>query len=97
VLKVLIHPAAAAEYAAAFVWYCSRSRRAAVGFEQAVEQAVRLICMHPEAPPLRDARHRYCKVRKYPYGIVYRLTGDNLRVVAIAHDRQLPEFWLQRD
>ena len=94
---VSFHPLAAAEYAHAYLWYQARSRLAAERFEQAVATAVRYVAMHPEAPPLCDERHRFCKTRRYPYGLVYRVTVAGIRVVAVAHHRQLPGFWLTRN
>lgn len=95
-VEVSIHPLAAAEYENALLWYAARSVQVALGFEKAIEQSIRYISLHPEAPPLCDQRHRYCKIRKYPYGIIYKLTDRGTRIVAVAHHRQLPGFWLER-
>ena len=94
---VSIHPAAEAEYEAALSWYLERSARAASGFDAALDRAIEFIASLPEASPLCDDRHRYHSLRRYPYGLVYRVDGDQVRVVAITHDRQLPGFWIGRD
>jgi len=94
---IAFHPLAAAEYARAYSWYSARSTLAAERFEQAIEQAVRYVAMHPQAPPQCDERHRFCSTRRYPYGLVYRITPKGIRVIAVAHHRQLPGFWLNRD
>ncbi len=95
--EVTLHPAAEAEYEVALGWYLERSARAAAGFEDAVDRVIEFIETFPEASPLCDDRHRYHSLRRYPYGIVYRIDGDKVRVVAITHDRQLPGFWIERD
>jgi plasmid stabilization system protein ParE len=77
-------------------WYLARSPRAAARFEAAAERAVSFIESFPEACPLCDNRHRRCALRRYPYGLIYRLDGDRVRVVAVAHDRQLPGYWSDR-
>jgi plasmid stabilization system protein ParE len=74
----------------------ARSARAAAGFEAAVERALAFLATFPEACPLCDDRHRYCALRRYPYGLVYRVDGDEVRVVAVPHDRQLPGPWAGR-
>jgi len=79
VAKVSVHSAAEAEYEAALEWYLARSAQAAVGFEAAVERALRYIAAFPEASPLCDDRHRYCRLRRYPYGLVYRFEGDQVQ------------------
>ncbi len=93
---VSLHAAAEAEYEAALAWYLTRSARAAARFEAAVERALAFLAAFPEACPLCDDRHRYFAVRRYPYGLVFRVDGDQVRVVAVPHDRQLPGYWVNR-
>jgi plasmid stabilization system protein ParE len=97
VAEVVLHSAAEAEYEAALGWYLERSPRAAAGFEAAVDRAIGSIARFPEAWPRCDDRHRYCALRRYPYGLVYRLDGDRATVVAVPHDRQLPGYWIGRE
>jgi plasmid stabilization system protein ParE len=94
--SVSIHPDAVQEYVAAFRWYHERSPGVALRFEANAEQALMFVASHPEASPLCDDVHRYRKIRRYPYGFVYRIVGQTVFVVALAHDRQLPGFWLDR-
>jgi len=96
VAEVTFHAAAEAEYEAALAWYLARSPRAAARFEAAVERAVGFIAVFPEACPLCDDRHRWCALRRYPYGLVYRVDGDHARILAVAHNRQLPGYWVVR-
>jgi len=93
---VSLHGGAEADYEAALAWYMARSVRAAAGFEAAVERAMDFLAAFPEACPLCDDRHRYCALRRYPYGLVYRVEGDQVRVVAVPHGRQLPGYWAGR-
>ena len=39
---------------------------------------------------------RQIRLRRFPYVIVYVVAGDVVRVVAIAHERQLPGYWASR-
>ena len=95
-LVISLHPDAVDEYAAAFRWYQERSPAAALRFELHAEQALMFSAMHPEASPLCDDLHRYRKIRRFPYGIIYRCIGQSVVVVSFAHDRQLPGFWRDR-
>jgi toxin ParE1/3/4 len=94
--EVSFHAAAEAEYEAALGWYLARSPRAASRFEAEVDRALDFIATFPEACPLCDDRHRYCALRRFSYGLVYRVDGTQVRVVAVPHDRQLPGFWVGR-
>jgi len=44
----------------------------ATRFRKAVKTGFRWICEFPEASPLCDDRHRYCILKGFPYGLVYR-------------------------
>lgn len=94
--EVSIHADAEGEYEAALSWYLDRSERAATGFETEFERAVESIAANPELHPLCDDRHRFCLLRRYPYSIIFRVDGDRVRVVAVAHSRRLPGYWSER-
>lgn len=93
---VSIHPAAEADYQAALAWFQARSPGTARRFEDAFEKAIEYIGAFPEAAPLCDDTHRYHRLRAFPYGIVYRVEGDQARIVAVAHTSQAPGSWVER-
>jgi hypothetical protein len=35
-------------------------------------------------------------VMRFPYHVVYLETSGNLRILAIAHDRRKPGYWMKR-
>jgi plasmid stabilization system protein ParE len=45
--------------------------------------------------PWRNNRRRF-PLRRFPYSIIYYIRDDDLRVVAIAHHRQRPDYWANR-
>jgi plasmid stabilization system protein ParE len=96
VADVTLHSEAEAEYEAALGWYLARSAQAAAGFETAFEQALAAIAANPESHAPYDDRQRYRSLRRYPYSVIYRVDGDQVRVVAVAHSRRLPGYWLHR-
>lgn len=49
---------------------------------------------HSGAPNRHGTRRRHFS--DYPYSVIYLLEGDDLRVVAIVHDRRDPEHWRAR-
>jgi plasmid stabilization system protein ParE len=65
-------------------------------FLSAVEFALAEILDHPLAgAPLRgDVR---CKrVGQFPYQLLYRVAGDEVRVLAVMHKRRRPSYWAER-
>jgi plasmid stabilization system protein ParE len=90
-------PAADQDYQEAFHWYLKRSPRAALDFEEAVEQGLREISETPDRWPLLDERHRFHLLKRYPYYLVYRIDGEQVLIVAVAHGRRRLGYWKGRD
>lgn len=34
-------------------------------------------------------------VRRFPFNVIYRLRGDELQIVAFAHTRRKPGYWMK--
>lgn len=90
-------PGASSDYDEAFNWYFSRSESAAEGFEEAVELAITEIVKAPDRWPLCDNRHRQHLLKRYPYSLAYRLAGDTVLIVAVAHARRQFGYWRQQE
>ena len=61
----------------------------------------RVLARVAEAPaagsPMRAGRRRMF-LRRFPYAVVYReLAPGRVRVIAVQHHRQRPEYWAARD
>jgi plasmid stabilization system protein ParE len=52
----------------------------------------------PEAFPRwrADHPHRRCSVASFPYVCFYRVDGDTIVVVAVAHAKRKPGYWARR-
>jgi plasmid stabilization system protein ParE len=96
VAEVRLTPDAEAEYEEALAWYLARSVRAAARFETAFEAAVASIESNPNLYALIDDEHRACLLRRYPYSLVYRVQGDQVQVIAVAHASRDPGYWSGR-
>lgn len=97
-ITLVILPEAEAEARVAFEWYLERNPVAAQRFEDAMDQAVELIVERPFAWPLEDADvdARRFLLRRFPYSVVYRVVGETVTVVAIAHQSRRPGYWRGR-
>lgn len=60
------------------------------------ERGIALLRLHPRLGATWRGRFRRLPIRRFPYSIVYYLSGDNLRVIALAHQRQKPGYWQGR-
>jgi plasmid stabilization system protein ParE len=93
---VEVHPLAADEAEAAERWYRERNETAATRFRRELDRAVGLIAERPEAAPPYVANTRRFLLRRFPFVVVYRVFSERVQVVAVAHARRRPHYWLQR-
>ena len=77
-------------------YYSATRPELGLRFEQAVADAVRSAVVHPERGAPRSKNTRRWLVKGFPYGVIYRANEAEVLVVAVAHQRKQPEYWLQR-
>ena len=90
------HRAAEHELAAAMEVGEERGRGLGRDLLDEVERVVALLCEFPEIGERLDESRRRFPLRRFPFGIIYRVEGDTLRILAVAHRRQRPGYWRQR-
>ena len=90
------HPGADDDYSEAFAWYFARSPAVAFDFEREVERGVRLIVQSPLRWPKFDAKRRRVILRKFPYSLIYEIIAEETVILAVAHGRRRPYYWLER-
>lgn len=93
---VRFHPEVLTEYTAALAWYRAQSGLAADRFESEVERLVGSIAANPSLFPPYDDEHRFARLRRFPYCLVYQAVPDGVQVVALAHVRRRPGYWRGR-
>jgi plasmid stabilization system protein ParE len=93
----VFHPEAEREVAAALK--VGEERGFGLGRElvQEIRRVSALLCDVPHIGEPLDPRHRRFPLRKFPFGLIYRVDGDLLRIIAIAHRRQRPGYWRGRE
>jgi plasmid stabilization system protein ParE len=78
-------------------WYAERSALAARGFLLELSDAIEAVAEAPERWPIGRAQtRRYVFPRRYPYTLVYRYQDGLIAIVAVAHHKRHPEYWLHR-
>jgi len=92
---------AKAELAEVLQWY--EERRPGLGgqFLSALDRTITYIAKYPEAgrriPGLKPSiPARRFSVAGFPYDLIYVRLASEIRVVAVAHDRREPGYWLSR-
>ena len=95
-ISVEFDAAARVEFDDAFNWYAERSPGAAIGFATEVDLAIESIAADPERFQRTFAGCRLCRLKQYPYCVVYYRSGTSLRIVAVAHAKRRPGYWQRR-
>jgi plasmid stabilization system protein ParE len=92
----IFHPAAEQELAAAME--IGEERGSGLGAELLIEvrRIVALLCETPNVGEPLDLRRRRFPLRRFPFGLIYRVESDTLRILALAHRRQRPGYWRGR-
>lgn len=88
--------AARRELARAAIFYDRRVEGLGDRLLDAVGSAVRDIRQFPNANAPIDQVHRRRLVRVFPYALVYRIEGDTIWIIAVAHSSRRPNYWRRR-
>ena len=93
----VLRPAAAADVEDAWRWYEGQREGLGEEFLDVVRATLESIRAHPESAPvvLRDIRRQL--LRRFPYGLFYRLIQGQVVVVACLHAKRSPRIWRTRD
>ena len=98
--SVRISEEAEAEVAESARWYETNRANLGAEFLEAVDLAVDRAATNPAAgspvPGVEDAAVRRWPVRRFPYHVVYVELPDRLQILAVAHDRRRPGYWIGR-
>ena len=91
------HPEAEAEHLETVVYY--ETRRAGLG-------ALYLAAFEQALDSVRDNAHRYRIVHdpdirrvplaRFPLSIIYREAGEKIEILAVAHHKRRPAYWIAR-
>jgi toxin ParE1/3/4 len=89
-------PDARAEFLGAIAYY--EECRAGLGrrFREAVEVAINKACETPLSYRVLRAPFRRCLVQKFPYSIIFSIEQDHVLIVAVAHAKRKPGYWIDR-
>ena len=96
-MSYTFHPEAAMEYADQVTHYKTLRLQLGEQFHAAVKAAASKACAAPgrylvELPPAI----RRIPVKGFPYSLIFREIIGNVQVLAVAHYRRRPLFWLGR-
>lgn len=95
-VSIEFRPEARADFDAAYDWYAERSVTTAIGFAGEIDVAIDAILATPDRFARTLAGCRSCRLKRYPYCVIYYQMEDVIHVVAVAHAKRRPGFWRDR-
>jgi plasmid stabilization system protein ParE len=95
-MRVEFHPLADQELADAARFYEGQASGLGTQFLDEVERLLAVVTTYPDLGSPRSGGVRTVPTRRFPYSLVYRVSGDRLVVVAVAHHRRRPRYWSGR-
>ncbi len=95
-MKLLFSAAARRELNEAALWLELQERGLGERFLEEVAEARRQIIANPDAWHPLGPLLRRCRLKRFRYGLIYRLKPGLIEVIAVAHDRQRPGYWRDR-
>jgi len=91
-----IHETAEAEVNEAADFYDIESSGLGSVFIDEIQRAIVTISEFPEAAPLIRGRVRKRPIAKFPYSMVYSVRPNEIRILAVAHQKRRPFYWRGR-
>lgn len=95
-MKLRWHGEARAEADAAAAFYHDKQPDLAQRFLDDLEDALHRVQRHPESYRQIDSDIRKCRVRHFPYGVIYRARSNFIEIIAVMHLRRAPGYWKRR-
>lgn len=95
-LEIIVHQEADEEIKAAAIYYESLQPGLGEAFLQELTEGFAQVQKNPLAWEIFDDPIRRYLLRRFPYGIVYRLAPDQILILAVMHLRRKPGYWQER-
>jgi plasmid stabilization system protein ParE len=94
--RLVVRPQAATELLKARQWF--DTQRPGLGNEFALEVDLTLseVLARPGSFPQVHGATRRAIVRRFPYGVFFRIAGDVVVILGIVHGHRDPRIWRQR-
>lgn len=91
-----LHPQAKADLLSGAEYYERESWALAGRFAAEMDRLVQEVCEHPGVPRIFRANVRRHFGNRFPYAVVYIEEPDHVLVLAFAHFKRRPGYWVDR-
>jgi plasmid stabilization system protein ParE len=95
-VRVSLLPPAQAELDEAFSWYEEQAVGLGYEFLDEFDRSIRILSSFPKAFEQIGEGVRRCLLNRFPYGVIYGVANEEIVVIAVAHLRRKPRYWIDR-
>ena len=95
-MSVRLLESAQAELDDAIAWYASQAPGLGDAFLIETLKTLKLIEQYPKSWHPLTQQVRRCRLRRFPYSVIYAQEGSDLLVLAVAHQHRKPDYWRTR-
>ena len=92
--KVVFHPKAIQELSHTVSHYYDIDKSLSLRFIDSIENGIKFIQENQLSCPIMIDDFRKYKIRKFPYGIIYKVKGKTISIIALMHLHRKPFYWL---
>ncbi len=94
--RVTYAPGAVEDVLGAVTYYEQQHAGLGDRFLDELDRAIGDIRRHPLAWPVIDEPYRRHQLRRFPFGVIYRLGDQTIHVLAVMHMHLPPGYWHDR-
>lgn len=95
-MKIRFLLSARRELKEAVTYYNAQSTGLGDEFRDEVWATAQRIKKFPETWRPLSPSIRRCPTNRFPYGLIYTVSSKEILLIAVAHNRQAPEYWRSR-
>lgn len=96
-MRYSFHPAAEAELNQAVDYYDECQTGLGLEFLKEIYRTVQNILAFPHAWSHLSPNTRRCLSKRFPYGVVYQLAGEEVFMIAVMNLSREPGYWKNRE
>jgi hypothetical protein len=96
-LTYSFHPSAEKEFNQAVDYYNQCQWGLGLEFAEEIHAVIQNILSYPDAWAPLSLNTRRCLAKRFPYGVVYQKTKQEVFIIAVMHLNRLPDYWKGRE
>lgn len=91
------HPDVEKELNEAIAYYNECQNGLGTEFAKEVYFAIQNILLFPRAWAPLSVNTRRCMTNRFPYGVIYQVTDEQVFIIAVMHLNREPNYWKKRE